>query len=150
MLLIYLFKRNLKAAQNNTGMSSLERGSGSVVLHSVLTLEGEYTSKRNIRNTKVLLIPELHLLDLSGNFLLPIKSFMTISSSTGEFDYSLVKMLPPYTYTKAIHLKPPRHKTSEVTTVWEVQRLSGAARDVNSPVVETWDHLQNFCKLSVE
>lgn len=75
---------------------------------------------------------------------------MTISSNTDEFDCSLVKMLPPYIYTKVIHLKPQRQKTSEVTTVWEVQRLSGAARNVNSPVVEAWDHFPNFCKLSVE
>lgn len=47
------------------------------------------------------------------NFSPSIYSFMTISSSTDEFDYSLVKMLPPYTYTKPIHLKLLRHKTSE-------------------------------------
>lgn len=74
---------------------------------------------------------------------------MPISSSSEEFDYSLVKMLPPYPYTKAIHLKSPRHKTSEATPAREVQRLAGAAGDINPPVAEARDHFP-VCKLSVE
>lgn len=76
-------------------------------------------------------------------------SFMPISSSREEFDCSLVKMLPPYTYTKAIHLKPPRHKTSEATTARKVQRLAGSAGHVNLSVAEARDHFP-VCKLSVE
>lgn len=74
---------------------------------------------------------------------------MPDSSSREEFDCSLVKMLPPHVYTKAIHFKPPRRKTSEATTAWEVQRLAGAAGDVNPPVAEARDHFP-VCKLSVE
>lgn len=94
--------------QNNIRMSSSERGvwvSGSPICHHIRGWVHEEHKHASY--------PRATFAQPYKNFSLSIYSFMTISSSTDEFDYSLVKMLPPYTYTKAIHLKPSRHKTSE-------------------------------------